>query len=202
MAATTTTANGAISASSNVVTLTAYTAPAGRAKPILKVDDEIMLITDTSASPTLGVVRGYMGTSAVQHRTQAAIVYGAPQDMQVSKGPSWTSASLVTPAILGLSQEVTCTGTTGTNAANITATSAAFLNVTGTSGAGINLPYPLAGASYVIKNGTTGALLVYSDGASLNGVTGTTGVTIGATGNRLAFANCATAGAWQINGNT
>jgi len=63
----TTTLNGALGASDTKMTLTAYTAPAGRGKNLARIDDEVVLITDTSLSPTLGIVRGYMGTSAVAH---------------------------------------------------------------------------------------------------------------------------------------
>lgn len=202
MAATTTTLNGSISASVTQLTLTAYTAPTGRSKPLLKVDDELMLIVDASASPTLGVVRGYMGTAAASHKTQAGAVYGRPIDMQTSKGPSQAYPSLSNPTIAGQVQGVTATGATGSTAATITAGSPAFLMVTGTSGAGINLPYPQPGAAYEIQNGTTGVVKIYSVGATINGTTGTTAVSLTATGNLLAFANCVTAGAWLVAGNT
>ena len=44
MAATTTTLAANYAAGSRLIQLTAYTAPAGRAKPILKVDDELFLM--------------------------------------------------------------------------------------------------------------------------------------------------------------
>ena len=202
MSATTTTLSGTITASASTVTLAAYTAPSGRSKPLLKVDDEIMLIVDASNSPTLGVARGYMGTVAIGHRNLAAVQYGRPGDMQTSKGPTQAYPSLSNPYILGQSQGVTATGATGSTAASITAGPPAFLMVTGTSGAGINLPYPQPGASYEIQNGTTGAVNVYCVGATINGTTGTTAFSLTATGNKLAFANCATAGAWLVAGNT
>lgn len=202
MAATTTTVNGAIGASDKTITLTAYTAPSGRAKPLVKIDDEIMLITDVSNAPTLGVVRGYLGTSAVAHSTQAGAVYGAPTDMQVAKGPTHVSASLTTPTVFQYVQEVTATGSTGSTAAIVTVPPCAFLNATGTSGAGINLPVPVAGHSYMVKNNGTGVIKLYSVGATINGTTGTTAFSLTATGNLMAFANCSTAGAWQVAGNT
>jgi hypothetical protein len=205
MAATTTTLNGTLTAGQRLVTLTAYTAPSfpGNlgSKVLIKIEDEIMLVTDTTLSPTLGVVRGYMGTVAAAHTTGAAAVYGLPVDMQDSKGISAQYPSLYNPAIIQNTQEVTATGATGTTAANITQVSA-FLNVTGTSGTGLNLPVPVPGNSYIIKNNSTGAVNIFSVGATINGTTGTTAVAVTATGNKFAVANCATAGAWQVYGNT
>lgn len=204
MSATTTTLNGAVTASAVQITVTAYTAPAGRAKPLLKCEDEIMLITDNSLSPTLGVVRGYMGTLAAAHKSGTGLTYGAPADMQVGKGPTQAFSSLTSPTVFGNAQEVTATGTTGSNAATVTANPAGFLNVTGAANSGVNLPYPQVGAAYTIRNLTTGTIKVYctESGATINGNAGATGFSLTATGNLTAFANCATAGAWQIGGNT
>lgn len=202
MSASNTTLNGAVAASDKQITLAAYTAPSGRAKPILKVDDELMLIVDASNSPTLGVVRGYFGSAAVAHKTQAGVTYGAPADMQASKGSTQPFESVANPAIQFNSQEVTATGATGSAAAAVTVPLPAFLNCTGTSGAGINLPYPAAGAKAVIRNAMTGVLKIYSVGATINGTTGTTAVSLTATGNLTAWAECSTAGAWYVLGNT
>lgn len=198
MAATTTYVNAAQGASDRTITLNAYTAPSGRAKALVKVDDEIMLITDTTNAPTLGVVRGYMGTAAAAHKLYAAAVYGAPGDMQTYKGPTVGYASVPNAFEPENVQEVTITGATGTTAAPITAQAPAFLNVTGTSGAGLNLPYPQPGWSYTIRNGTTGVCKIYSVGATINGTTGTTAVSLTATGNLTAVAKCSTAGAWYV----
>lgn len=202
MALTTTTAASATSASASTIKLTAYTAPSGRAKPLLEVDDEIMLIVDTANSPTLGVVRGYMGTLAVAHSLYAGVTYGAPSDFQVSKGSTVGFSSLANPTVAQNVQQITATGATGTTAATITQSSPAFLTVTGASGSGVNLPVPVAGAAYTIINKQTGALLLYSVGATINGTTGTTAFTLTATGNLMAWAFCTTAGAWQVGGNT
>jgi len=205
MASTTTTLNGTLTAGQLQVTLTAYTAPSApgnlNGKILLKIDDEIMLITDTTLSPTLSVVRGYMGSAAAAHTTGAGAVYGLPIDMQTSKGPTHNYPSLYNPAIVQNTQEVTSTGATGSTAATITQVSA-FLNVTGVSGTGLNLPVPIVGNSYIVKNNSTGAINVFCVGGTINGTTGTTAYTVTATGNKFAVANCATAGAWQVYGNT
>ncbi len=199
----TTTLNGALTASGTQLTLTAYTAPGGRAKPLMRVDDEIMLITNTTNTPTLGVVRGYMGTTAVAHTTQAGVEYNTPDAFSlVSKGPWLSTPTLANPTLYYPTQEVTATGATGSTATAITQPSPAFLNATGTSGTGLNLGVPVVGSSYTIKNNSTGALQIFAVGATINGTTGTTAFTLTATGNKMVFANCATAGAWQIAGNT
>lgn len=204
MATTVTYINSALSDSAKFVTLNAYTAPSGRPKPLVRFDDEICLITDTSASPTLGIVRGYMGTKAVAHELYAAAEYGSPNDFPVvSKGPTHNNPTLSNPTVYSNVQEITSTGATGTTAALITAPSSAFLNTTGATGTGINLGVPSLGESYTIKNNSsTGALNIFSVGATINGTTGTTAFVLTATGNRMAFAFCSTAGAWQIGGNT
>ena len=202
MAATETYINGAVAAGDKTVKLAAYTAPSGRAKPLLRVDDEIMLITDTTSSPTLGVVRGYMGTLAAAHNLYAGVTYGAPNDMQTSKGPTHASPSITLPRVQFNTQEMTATGATGTTAAPVTVPLPAYLNATGASGAGINLPVPVAGDKAMIRNAMTGVLKIYCVGGTINGTTGTTAVSVTATGNLTAWADCATAGAWYVLGNT
>lgn len=197
-----TTLNGAVGASDKTVKLAAYTAPSGRAKPLLRVDDEIMLITDNSASPTLGVVRGYMGTVAAAHTTQAGVTYGPPGDLQTSKGPTQANPSVSNPRITFNVQEATATGATGSTAAAVTVPLPAYVNCTGASGAGINLPVPVAGDQAMLRNAMTGVLKIYCVGGTINGTTGTTAVSVTATGNLTAWANCATAGAWYVLGNT
>jgi hypothetical protein len=199
MATTVTTLNGALSATASRLTLTAYTAPSGRAKPLLRIDEEIFLITDTASSPTLGVVRGYMGSSAVAHETQAGAEYGSPNDFPVtSHGPTQQSPSLTNPYVLYNAQEITSTGSTSADAAIVKVPSPAFLNITGATSSGVNLGVPSVGESYVLNNKTTGTIKIYCAGGSINGTTGTTSFDITATGNHAAQAFCSTAGAWQI----
>lgn len=89
-----TTLNGAILASAQQVKLTAFTSQAGNNfdKQVLVIDGEAMLITDTSLSPTLSVVRGFTdpntgkGTIAGPHNTLAPAVYGKTQDFTSSTG--------------------------------------------------------------------------------------------------------------------
>ena len=83
---------------------------------------------------------------------------------------------------LGHAQEVTLAGTTGTDAAVVTAPWPAILNCSGASGAGVNLPYPVVGAQYTVKNSSSGTMKVYCVGGSINGTTGTTAVTLTTTG--------------------
>jgi hypothetical protein len=206
MATTKTYLSGDVATGAQTVGLNAYTAPtwAGNLSPNvhLRVEDEIMLVVDTSNAPTIGVVRGYMGTAAIAHKANTPLEYGLPSDFPVAKGPTFLNASLTTPFIQEASAEITATGATGTTAAMIVTSAGGFLNCTGTSGTGINLGYPQPGYSYVIKNNSTGVLKIYSVNATINGTTGTTAFSLTATGNLTATAACATAGAWQIFGNT
>ena len=85
MALTTTTNSGAVTAAQTFITLAAYTAPTSgivgtRAKPMLRMDSEYMLITDATLSPTLQVVRGYFGSSAATHKNLAGVTYGVQDD--------------------------------------------------------------------------------------------------------------------------
>lgn len=206
MASTTTYLNQAtLTDSATQLTLAAYTNPNSSTidpPPILKIDDEIVLIVSSVNSPTLKVVRGYMGTKAAEHKQYAAAVYGTPADMQASKGITSVFGSLTTPELIQNSQDVTATGATGTDAARITIAPLGVITATGASGAGIHLNYPIPGDHYTIKNMMTGALKIYSVGATINGIAGATGATVTATGNLTCWAFCTVAGAWQIVGNT
>lgn len=202
MATTTTTAASAITVSGTQVQLTAYTAPSGRAKPLLRCEDEIMLIVDATNSPTLQVVRGYMGTSAVAHTIYAGIVYGKPEDMQASKGPTQSFPSFSNPKEAYNTMNVTATGATGSTAAPINTPFPVLITATGASGAGINLPVPLGGEEALIKNMMTGAVVIYSVGATVNGVSGATGTNLTVTGNSAAMLFSTVAGAWQMVFNT
>lgn len=199
MSITTTTLNGTIVAGAKLVTLTAFTNPATSfgAQTLLQfTTGERCLITDTSLSPTVEVVRGYDGTAAAAHTTGEGIQYGLVSEA------AWAAAAPIivpTTSLFNMNaQEVTQTGATGSTAAVVTPSAMAFLNVTGTSGAGINLPVPRVGDFYMVRNGTTGTCLVYSVGATINGTTGTTAVTISATGTLCAGFACATAAAWRV----
>lgn len=203
MATTTTYINQAtLSTGATFVTVSGYTAPAGRAKAIAQVGNEQMLIVDTTLSPTLQVVRGYGGSVAQPHVQYENFTYGTPTDMVQAHQIHNQYPTEVLPTVYQQSQEVTITGATGTTAAIINVPWPAFLTATGTSGAGLNLPVPLLGAAYTIKNNTTGVCKIYCVGGTINGTTGTTAVSLTATGNLMAFAYCSTAGAWQLGGNT
>lgn len=202
MAATTTYLNqSSLSATATQVTLNAYTAPSGRAKPLLRIDDEIFLITDTSNSPTLGVVRGYMGTLAVTHSQYAGAIYGSPADMQTSKGPNFNNPSLANPRLISNVVETTATGSTGSTAAIVNVPLPAIINCTGSTG-GVNLPVPAAGDYAIVHNAMSTTLKIYGVGSTLNGNSGTTGVDLTSTGNKTMWADCSTAGAWRLFGNT
>ena len=101
-------------------------------------------------------------------------------------------------------QDITATGATGTTGYQLSAVVPSVVNATGASGAGINLVSTscVPGAVVIIRNAMTGALNVYSVGATINGTTGTTAVAITATGNRTAIAFAASAGAWYLTFNT
>lgn len=200
MALTTTFLNSAAAVGDTKIVLSAFTNPStgpiGPGTMLAFATGERCLVTDVTASPTLGVVRGWLGTKAVAHNLYEGITYGLTNDA------AWP-AGVVTNNIIGAivpvnTQEITATGATGTTAAVVTVPFPAYLNATGTSGAGINLPVPTVGMEYWVKNLTTGALKVYSVGATINGTTGTTAVTISATGNLAEAFWCSTAGAWQV----
>ena len=78
MALTSTTAASAVAASDTKVKLTSATGIA--TKMWLKVDQEVMRVTDVSLSPTIGVVRGYAGSAATPHSILAPAVFGVLTD--------------------------------------------------------------------------------------------------------------------------
>lgn len=198
MALTTTYSSGAVTAGAQTVALNAFTNPstAGMSAKVLGrfATGEYVLITGNTGT-TANVVRGYLGSRAVAHTAYEGFVYALVSDT------AWPAAAAdnvqVAPVTITNAQEVTLTGTTGTDAAVVTAPWPAFLNCSGASGAGINLPVPAVGAEYVLKNTSSGVLNVFCVGGSINGTTGTTAVTLTATGALGDIFWCATSGAWQ-----
>ncbi len=204
MSLSTTYSNGALTLSATQVTLAAYTAPAGgqtlgQHVQLQWATGETCLVTDDTLAPTLSVVRGYAGTQAAAHSLYEGVVYGNVAD---AAWPSSPARQLGQPVISMQTQEITATGATGSTAGVVTPASFGFIQSTGVTGTGINLPVPTVGNTYVIRNNSTGDLIIYSVGATVNGVTGTTGATLTATGNKTAWALCSTAGVWRVTGNT
>lgn len=102
-------------------------------------------------------------------------------------------------------QDVTATGSTGSTATDLgAATYPGVVTITGASGAGVNLNVNacVPGAFYVMKNMMTGVAKIYSVGATMNGTTGTTAISLTVTGNSTIVAFCTLAGAWQVGMNT
>ena len=199
MSLTTTYSTGAVTATQGTITLNAYTAPSvgpiGPIKILRWATGEYCLIADDSNSPTLSVVRGWNGSRAVNHTAYEGVQYGLANDASWPDAPA--SNVQVAPVTITNAQEVTITGTTGTDAAVVTAPWPAILNASGASGAGLNLPVPKVGAQYVVKNSSSGTMKIYCVGGSINGTTGTTAVTITTTGALGDIFWCSTSGAWQ-----
>ncbi len=203
MSITTTYLNGALTTSAtggvgSRVTLAAFTNPStggiGPQTLLRFARGECCLVTDATNSPTLAVVRGYNGTPVQAHSLYEGVQYG----LETEAWPA--SFAVVEPTAtvrLTNAQEVTLAGTTGTDAAVVIAPSPAILNCSGASGAGVNLPVPAVGNSYVVKNSSSGTMKVYCVGGSINGTTGTTAITLTTTGALGDQFFCATSGAWQ-----
>lgn len=198
MALTTTYVSGAVSATAGSVVVNAFTSPAtsGISYKVLGrfATGEYVLITGNT-STSLQVVRGYLGSTPVAHSVYEGFSYALAND--ASWPASAAPVQIVAPVGIVNAQEVTLTGSTGTDAAVVTVPSPAILNCSGASGAGVNLPVPTVGMSYVIKNTSSGTMKVYCVGGSLNGTTGTTAVSLTTTGTLGDQFFCATAGAWQ-----
>jgi len=198
MALSTTYAAGAVAASAKYATLNAFTNPASAGIGPNTIGrfatGEYVLITG-AVGTTVEMVRGYMGSAAKAHSLYEGFQYGLVSD------PLWPAAAapvdVIAPVTITNAQEVTLTGTTGTDAAVVVTPSPAILNCSGTSGAGVNLPVPTVGMSYVVKNTSSGTMKVYCVGGSINGTTGTTAVSLTTTGTLGDQFFCATAGAWQ-----
>lgn len=113
-----------------------------------------------------------------------------------------SGSTITTPSLSFTAGDLTATGSTGTDALNVGSVFPAAYSVTGTSGMGINLPTGTAGAFAIFRNMTTGVVKVYAVGATMNGVTGTTAISVTATGNKTVWAFATAAGAWFVGGNT
>jgi hypothetical protein len=78
MALTTTTLAAAKGTNDRVIKLTSATGATNQM--IALVDGEFMRITDTSLTPTLGVVPGYTRSTATPHGILAPVTFGLPSD--------------------------------------------------------------------------------------------------------------------------
>ncbi len=202
MALTGTLITGAVTAAATTVKLSAFTNPAsGNISPKTMLQfatGERCLVTDVTNSPTLGVVRGYAGTTAVAHSSLEGVQYALVSDPEWPNLVQYQTRTLPN-AVSENIQVVTITGATGTTAAPVLVPAPAFLNCTGTSGAGLNLPIPNVGDVYEVKNNTTGVCNVYCVGGTINATTGTTANAITATGTLTSIYRCSVSGTWSVS---
>jgi hypothetical protein len=84
MALTATTLASPKAINDKVIKLTSATGIA--VKMLVKVDQEVMRVTDVSLSPTIGVVSGYGGTPATPHGILAPAVFGVTGDFTSTFG--------------------------------------------------------------------------------------------------------------------
>jgi hypothetical protein len=109
-----------------------------------------------------------------------------------------SGATITTPRITFAAQAITVTGATGSTAAAVTISAPGLITCSGGTGAsGVNLPVPVAGDLFLIKNIGSGAQ-VYCVGGTINATTGTTAYELTATGSRGSAFMCVTAGTWQV----
>ncbi len=199
MALTTTYVSGAVTATAQTVGVNAYSSPAlaGISPTILGrfATGEYVLITGANGT-TLNVVRGYNGSRAVTHTQYEGFTYALINDSAWPDAPA--NVVQIAPVTITNAQTITITGTTGTEAAVVTAPWPAILDTSGASGAGLNLPVPAVGAQYVVRNSASGTTKVYCVGGQLNGTTGTTAVSITTTGTAGDIFWCAVAGSWLV----
>ncbi len=198
MSLTTTYASGAVSASASTVNVNAFTNPAlvgVTPKTLLRFATGEMCQVTAVNGTALSVVRGYAGSPAQAHSQYEGVTYGLASD------PAWPASppivAVQAAVLVTNAQEVTLTGTSGTDAAVVTVPSPAILNCSGASGAGVNLWVPRVGDQVAIKNTSSGTMKIYCVGGSINGTTGTTAATLTTTGTLGDIFWCATAGAWQ-----
>lgn len=202
MALTATTMTGAITVSDTSIVVGSATSFAAGNRII--IDQEEMKVGKSYTSgTTIPVQRGQNGTATAAHANGAAVYQGIGAADFPSTGPQETSDPVRLPT-LPYSASLTITGATGSTATALPSVTPCIVMLTGTSGAGVNIPTGTAvpGAYYIIKNGTTGVAKVYAVGSTINGTTGTTAISITATGNLGAIFMCTEAGAWQSFGNT
>jgi hypothetical protein len=197
MALTLTTISSAVTvADTSIVVASATSISAGNR---IVIDQEVMTVAKGYASgTTIPVLRGQDGTATAAHASSAAVMQGIGAADFAAVPPTQFTAMQPSNAVF-IPYDVTATGATGSTATNI-GPGPGLIAATGVSGTGINLLATAAvpGTFYTFKNMGTGVLKIYSVGATINGTTGTTAVSITATGNLGANIMCARAGAWVI----
>ena len=110
MAVVSTTLASAKALNDKTIKLTSATGVAN--KMLVRVDGEIMRITDVSQSPVVGVVPGYAGTAAMPHGVLAPAVYGIAADFVAAFSIN-PQVEVVTSAF-GVDGAITGPGGTGT----------------------------------------------------------------------------------------
>lgn len=161
--------------------------------------ERMRVVRSYTSGTTVGVLRGIEGTATAAHANGTGIMQGIGAADFPAVGPTETVDG---QQLLGgwNAADVTATGATGTTATVLSAVTPLAVTVTGVSGAGVALQTGAAqpGAIYLFKNMTTGVLKIYAVGGSINGTTGTTAVSVTATGNIGALIMCTVPGAWQV----
>jgi hypothetical protein len=97
MALTSTTLNGAVTATATQLRLTSGTGVTNGM--YAQIDSEFVLITDISLSPTFQVVRGKLGTGAAAHGTLTPVVFGVAADFVQSLTAGSTVGQPVWPVV-------------------------------------------------------------------------------------------------------
>ena len=97
MSLTSTTLNGAITASATQIRLTSGTGVT--VGMLAQIDNEMLLVTNIDLSPTFSVVRGKIGTLAAAHNTLTPVVFGIPSDFQQSVVPGSLAALPTLPVV-------------------------------------------------------------------------------------------------------
>jgi hypothetical protein len=115
--------------------------------------------------------------------------------------PPSTNQVLTTPTMFMNTAAMTVTGATGSTAAAITIAAPGFITLTGAASSGVNLPVPLGGEMYIIKNLVAGAVNVYCLSGSIfatGSITGATGFSISNTGSKGAVFMAVVPSVWQV----
>jgi hypothetical protein len=108
---------------------------------------------------------------------------------------------LTTPTAFFNTAAMTVTGATGSTAAAVTIPAPGLITLTGAASSGVNLPVPVGGEMYVVKNLVAGAVLVYCLSGSIfatGSITGATGFSISNTGSKGAIFMAVAPSVWQV----
>lgn len=193
MALSSTTLNGAITATAKQVKLTSGTGVT--VGMFIQIDNESLFVVDISQSPTFTVTRGQLGSQAAAHNTLSVAVFGVPGDFQQSSNPpSYIPRGIFEQVSYGAAGAIAVPTVNSYISLKSGASSAMTLNDPALDNDAYVIIQAADAKAYTVDNGSTNN--TSGSGFNAGGTTSDVGTFGGAIGDNMVFQ--ANAGKWLV----